>query len=186
MKCLHYSVPSTSAIHQAIAHLPTSEDRREALSSPDHLSCHRLLTTVASCLDDPDCSSAERAETVHAAEVIIDELAHDRRVQENHPGEYFGIRFLQAEARSAFDEFQDGGDTTGFDRFKAKLERSLFPGNRTPARKPPKNSDPYQQPPYESRSVASEAGRLAMFFVLLVAAIAGVVCTGMFVIGIGF
>ena len=186
MKCLHYSVPSTSAIHQAIAHLPTSEDRREALTSRDHLSCHRLLTTVARCLDDPACSSAERAETVHAAEVIIDELAHDRRVQEDHPGEYFGIRFLQAEARSAFDEFQDGGDTSGFDRFKAKLERSLFPGNRTTSRPRPPQGYSHLQPPYESRSIASEAGRLAMFLVLLVAAIAGVVCTGMFVIGIGF
>ena len=188
MKCLHYSVPSTWAIHQAIAHVPGAAPSRQEMSSPDHFNCHRLLTVIAECLDDPGSSQEVRAESVHAAEVIIDELAHDRRVQEDHPGEYFGIRFLQAEARSAFDEYQSAGDTSGFDRFKAKLNRSLFPGHRrsSRARNAAAPSETQLHLPYESRSLASEAGRLAMFLVLLVAAIAGVVCTGMFVIGVGF
>lgn len=188
MKCLHFSVPSTSAIHQAIAQVPGATPPQPVMGSPDHFNCHRLLTVIARCLDDPGSPQEVRAESVHAADVIIDELAHDRRVQEDHPGEYFGIRFLQAEARSAFDEYQAAGDTSGFDRFKAKLNRSLFPRNLRSDR-PRAFSAPTESRlhvAYESRSLASEAGRLAMFLVLLFAAIAGVVCTGMFVIGVGF
>ena len=185
MNCLHYSIPGTETIQNAIAHLPTGKTESAHLQSTDHFSCHRLLSQLARALENPYKDDEQKAESVEATEIIIEELSHDDRVRQSL-GEYYGIRLLQAEARSAMAEYRNEGDTTGFDRLGSKLRRELEPNPIDETDQDPEASQPEFVLVPPQGSLLKSIGKVAGFIALLIAVIAGMLFTGAIAGGIGF